>query len=167
MTPIDLVQEQIHLGVKAPAFAWWAAAAALAFVALVLVWLARRIVLLGSSLTRASRRLRDIGAANTPGQGLNPERFGEMDTAFDGAPSLMTAWRSYAGQCVFRRGTQGSIGVFSSESSGGAFAEGLIIEPVINRSFFQAVPGIVTGFGLLVTFIAILVALKDVKLEEN
>jgi len=36
----------------------------------------------------------------------------------------------------------------------------------LNRSFFAAIPGIVTGAGLLITFLAILVALLDVKIVD-
>jgi hypothetical protein len=167
MTLADLLRPQDYFGVSAPAFAWWAAATALVSVALALLWLAISVAILSSRFKRAARRLLEVGAADAPGQGLNPEKFTELETAFTGAPSLLTAWRGFAAQCVFRRNAQGAIGVFSSETAGAAFDEGLIIEPVINRSFFQAVPGIVTGFGLLITFVAILVALRDVNIDQN
>jgi hypothetical protein len=44
------------------------------------------------------------------------------------------------------------------------FNEASVLEPWLNRNFYTAIPGIVTGLGLLFTFIAILFALLDVKL---
>jgi hypothetical protein len=163
----NLTQLQTHFGVPAPTFAWWAAAIALASVALVLLYLAIKVAVLSRRLKRACRRLLEVGPLDASGQGLNPEKFATLETAFTGVPSLLTAWRGFAAQCIFRRNAQGTIAVFSSESAGAAFDEDLIIEPVINRGFFQAVPGIVTGFGLLITFIAILVALRDVNIDKN
>src|SRR4051812_37050279 len=152
----DVVRLQDHFGVSAPAFAWWAAATALVAVALALLWLLISVAVLNSRLKRATRRLLAVATAGAPGQGLNPDVFAELETAFTGVPNLLTAWRGFAAQCVFRLNAQGTMGVFASDSASAAFDEGLIIEPVINRSFFQAVPGIVTGFGLLITFVAIL-----------
>jgi hypothetical protein len=83
----DLVRLQDHFGVSAPAFAWWAALTALVSVALVLLWLAIRVAVLSSRLKRATRRLLDVGTADAPGQGLNPEKFTELETAFTGVPS--------------------------------------------------------------------------------
>jgi hypothetical protein len=56
---------------------------------------------------------------------------------------------------------------WGSESAEGAFNDANLIEPRLNRSFFIAIPGIVTGLGLLVTFLAILVALLGVKIVDN
>jgi hypothetical protein len=166
MTRADIVLQQTHFGVSAPAFTWWAAAIALVSAAFFLLWLWISVAVLGSRFKRVTQRLLKAGHAGRPGQGLNPEQFAELETAFT-EPNLLTAWRSFAAQCVFRYNAQGTMGVFSSDSAGTAFDEALIIEPAINRSFFQAVPGIVTGFGLLITFVAILVALGDVTIDAN
>jgi hypothetical protein len=58
----DLVRLQNHFGVSAPAFAWWAAMAALVSVAVVLLWLAIRVAVLSSRLKRATRRYLPRGA---------------------------------------------------------------------------------------------------------
>ena len=42
-----------------------------------------------------------------------------------------------------------------------------MLEARLNRNFFTALPGMVTGFGLLCTFVAILIALLDVQLGAN
>ena len=71
----DLVRLQDHFGVSAPAFAWWAAVIALVSVALILLWLAISVALLGGRLKRAARRLLDVGSADAPRQGLKPKNF--------------------------------------------------------------------------------------------
>ena len=47
------------------------------------------------------------------------------------------------------------------------FNEAAVLEPRLNRNFYTALPGMVTGFGLLCTFVAILIALLGVHLGEN
>jgi hypothetical protein len=53
---------------------------------------------------------------------------------------------------------------WASASAEAVFNEVSVLEPRLNRNFFTAMPGIVTGFGLLCTFVAILIALLGVKL---
>jgi hypothetical protein len=91
-----LAQLQTHFGVPAPAFTWWAAALALSSVAVVLLWLGISVTVLSSRLKPATRLLLQVGTADAPGQGLNPETFAELETAFAGVPSLLTAWRGSA-----------------------------------------------------------------------
>jgi hypothetical protein len=47
------------------------------------------------------------------------------------------------------------------------FNETSVLEARLNRNHYTAIPGIVTGFGLLCTFVAILIALLDVKLVDK
>ncbi len=63
----------------------------------------------------------------------------------------------------FSRGDE----LWALETSALSFSEALIIDSRLNRNYFSAIPGIVTGVGLLFTFIAILVALLDVKMGQN
>lgn len=53
---------------------------------------------------------------------------------------------------------------WSSESAETVFSEAAVLDRQLNRNFYTAIPGMVTGLGLLFTFIAILFALLDVKL---
>ena len=45
------------------------------------------------------------------------------------------------------------------------FPDAVVLASRINRSFFTAVPGLVTGIGLLVTFLAILFALAGLSMK--
>jgi hypothetical protein len=53
---------------------------------------------------------------------------------------------------------------WTSESAKTVFSEASVLDLQVNRNFYSAIPGMVTGLGLLCTFIAILFALLDVKL---
>lgn len=66
-----------------------------------------------------------------------------------------------------RRGVTGEDRFWAAEGADGAFNETVMFEPRLNRSFYTALPGIITGAGLLITFLAILVALLDVKIIED
>jgi hypothetical protein len=101
------------------------------------------------------------------GQGITPDHFEEVKTAFDGVHALDSAWNEFEAQCVRRRNAKGALGWFSADSAAAAFDDARTLEGSLNRDFYHAVPGIVTGFGLLVTFVAILMALKDVNIGAN
>ncbi len=47
------------------------------------------------------------------------------------------------------------------------FTQEAVITPYLNNSFFNAIPGILTGLGLLMTFIAILDGLSHVSVSSN
>ena len=83
------------------------------------------------------------------------------------APVLVSAWRRFAMQTVLRRDAAGQERLWASESAETVFNEATVVEPRVNRGFFAAIPGIVTGAGLLFTFLAILIALLDVTLENE
>ena len=53
---------------------------------------------------------------------------------------------------------------WSPQSAETVFNETSVLASRLNQNFYTAIPGIVTGFGLLCTFVAILFALLDVKL---
>ena len=61
----------------------------------------------------------------------------------------------------------GQLRWWATASAASAFNATTVIEPRMNQSFFAAFPGMVTGMGLLGTFIAILVALLDVRLVDG
>lgn len=83
------------------------------------------------------------------------------------APSLVSAWRRFDAQIVVRHDATGQERFWTPESTETAFNDTTVIEPRVDRGFFSAIPGIATGAGLLCTFLAILIALLDVTLENE
>jgi len=83
------------------------------------------------------------------------------------APSLVSAWRRFDAQIVMRRDPSGQDRFWTPDSAEEVFNDATVIEPRLNRSFFSAIPGAAAGAGLLCTFLAILISLLDVTLENE
>src|SRR3989442_11039504 len=170
MTLIDLLKLKWSIsGLDAPRFAWIAAGGLFAGTLLFLVslwWLVRRESRIH---LKATKRLEALRAEHptSPGGGLSGPAYDAIVQAFEEIPSLMPAWRSFNSQILGRRDTVGNERFWASGSAEEAFSDAAVVEPRLNRSFFMAVPGIVTGSGLLFTFLAILVALLEVKLDNT
>lgn len=103
------------------------------------------------------------------GNGLTVAQFDAVAQMFDKHPSLSTAWNAYKLQIVRHqrknREEQLEDEYWSTDSAESAFSEAELIDAQLNRSFFVSIPGVVTGTGLLFTFLAILIALFDVKIN--
>src|SRR5262249_4693037 len=84
---------------------------------------------------------------------------------FSGSGPLATAWARLEATLV-RRSHDGIDRFWRSSQSASAFSSHLFAEPR-SAGFYAAFPGLLTGLGLLCTFVAILVALKDVRIENN
>jgi len=160
--------EWIILGINAPPFAWVAAVGlpVFTFYQLAKLWcLVQRERRIHKD---TMRRLKAIKTEHAVGrrEGLSGPAYEAIAKAFEESPSLLPVWRRFDAQKVMRRGIDGDDQFWGSESAEGAFNDANLIEPRLNRNFFTAIPGIVTGVGLLVTFLAILVALLDVKIVD-
>jgi len=145
-------------GLDAPIFGWIAAGVLLAGTLIVfgrLLW----VVSKESWIHRkAEKRLQALRTEYTAGprQGLSGPAYDAMVQVFEQIPSLNPAWRNFNSQILARRNKLGEEQFWASESAEAAFSETAVIEPRLNRSFYLAFPGIITGTGLLVTFLALL-----------
>jgi hypothetical protein len=74
------------------------------------------------------------------------------------------AWRKFEESLIVS--PQGDE-VFTSTSIDDAFPRGVMIDENVHGAFFGTVPGILTGLGLLMTFIAILDGLSHVSVGAN
>ncbi len=99
--------------------------------------------------------------------GLPGAAYDSLGQLFEKIPRLIAAWRVYDSQLLLRADAHGEDHFWSSESANLAFSPQVVIDPYINRGLYSAVPGIVTGLGLLFTFLAILIALLDVRLVNS
>jgi hypothetical protein len=172
MNVIDFLKTQsdpIGFGVSAPDFIWWAAAFLILFplcVLLRLLWLVGRKskYLEQTALAVDQVRSRNPIIAN---QGLSAAGYDDLSQLFTNINSLRPAWSGYDSLVVRRRSSSGEDQYWATESAAAAFTEGVVFDRGLNRSFYTAVPGVVTGVGLLFTFLAILVALMEVKVVKD
>lgn len=169
MSAIGLLGDIKLLGIKAPAFIWYGALLLIAFTAIILL----RLVYLVWREQRAHRNLaRSIDQLTErfprqPGEGLSMEAFDELRQVFENRRQFQMAWKTYQAQILLEPSREGEDQHWAPESAGSSFNEGSVIEPRVNRSFYVAVPGLVTGLGLLLTFVAILFALLEVRVEKD
>jgi hypothetical protein len=98
---------------------------------------------------------------------LSVATFNQLADIFSKSSPLHRPWNNFVADVVSRRQASGEEEYWASESAEGAFSEEALYGSRINLGFFTSLPGIVTGTGLLFTFLAILVALLDVKLTET
>ena len=151
--------------VEAPLFIWIVAVGLLIATLVVLVWLGYR--------TQQERRLHQKithGLRAIKSEYRSDLRHGLPQAAYDAIVQLFDTtpfapfWESLNAQLIVRPDARGMDRFWASASAEAVLNEVSVLEPRLNRNFFTAMPGMVTGFGLLCTFVAILIALLGVKL---
>lgn len=156
-------------GIEAPLFSWLAAIILIILPAIALLKFiidARRHSKLfkdtTKKLTTAKNKLGLDGMRGLPLSALD-----QIAILFMDMPSLSPVWLAYRRQLITISSKAGDDEFVASESAEVSFSEEAVVDTQINKKFVEAIPGIVTGTGLLFTFIAILIALMDLKFENN
>jgi hypothetical protein len=164
-----LTQTSSHLNIEAPVFIWRAAVGLVLFTLAVLFWFAWIVGRDSRLYGQLAAKVRALKNANPVGalQGLPLHAFDELRRVLEACAPLRHASELFLAQRILRRNAQGEDEIWMARGAEEAFSEDLTIDARINRAFFSSVPGIVTGAGLLFTFIAILVALLEVRLTGN
>jgi HAMP domain-containing protein len=156
-------------GIEAPQFIWIAAAVLLVGTLWQVVRLWWRVsgekTLYRHIMTQLEAIRLEYGVRRQ--EGLAQAAYDAVVQVFDAHPPLAPAWHNFETQMLGQSNTEGQQRLWATESAASAFNATTVIEPRLNQSFFAAVPGMVTGIGLLCTFVAILVALLDVRLVEG
>lgn len=160
-------------GVTAPLFIWGAAALILAGTLACLIrlwWLVRSEGGVYHSVQTHLAVLRTTDSS-TRRDGMTSVTYEAMAQVWAqraaAAPALVAAWRRFEAQMVSQRDATGQERYWTPESAEVAFNDTTVIEPRLNRGLFAAIPSMATGAGLLCTFLAILVSLLDVTLENE
>jgi chromosome segregation ATPase len=170
MRPLDLLKATKTLwGLTAPWFAWVAAAALLILPVLALIKLWWSVRTESRPIEEASKRIGQMKSRSPfdPRRGLSSAVFSQLADIFPKSSPLYNPWNSFAADMVCRRQSSGDEQYWNSEDAEKAFSEDSVYGSRVNLSFYSSLPGIVTGTGLLFTFLAILVALLDVKITET
>src|SRR5215831_8469650 len=159
----------ILFGLEAPQFIWVAAALLLLGTlaqSIRLWWLIAREKILHR---RVIAQLEAIQAEyRAPGRtGLAEAAYNAVAQVFREHLPLLSAWHNFEAQMLSQADAAGQLRWWTTASASSAFNATAVIEPQVNQSFFAAIPGMVTGLGLLCTFVAILVALLDVRLVDG
>ena len=161
-----------YFGLEAPWFAWVGAVVILLMVGFFYWRLnlsSRREIRLKKQFSKALEKFRSEHPLRWD-EGLAGELFEELGKIFSADKRYGEAWARYRSlrvRLTVRQANSQNLddNFWASESAANAFGEETLTAPIINKSFYQSIPGVFTGIGLLLTFIAILVALIDVRME--
>lgn len=181
MTLLDLLRAHWNIwGLDAPKFAWLASIGLLVIPLCVLLSLFREIRRQSGILFDAADRVDKLRARTFPGarsslnapsdrstNGLAASAFASLSNILGGFPAFSHAWNGYASTVVVRSAKTGEEEFWASESAESSFTEQALWGARLNRPFYNSLPGVVTSVGLLFTFLAILVALLDVRIDTQ
>lgn len=157
-----------YFGVTAPTLIWWASAALTVWASYAAASLYTHIVRAARPLRAAARGLQVLAQelSRSPGAGVSAQAYQRVRDTLTGSGA---AWSlaPLAGHLVRRRSASGDDEYWLAETAATCFQIPLRQASAFNAGFFDAFPGLLTGCGLFLTFLAILFALMDVHAGAN
>ncbi len=165
---IHLLKAQWELfGLRAPAFSWLVAAGLIAYCALILLRQLRESKIRQRTLSVADSRLDALrpgrALAQSRRSGISGWRVQEIDKVFSDLPPLRSVWQTISSSMIRGTDKSGEERFWVAEDIGAAFND----SAAAGSQGYRNASAIITGVGLLATFLAILVALLDVRLANN
>ena len=165
---IHLLKAQWELfGLRAPAFSWLVSAGLIAYCASILFRQLRESKIRQRTLSVADRRLDGLDqghpAAEDRRSGISGRLLQKIDGIFNDLPSLVTAWQTISASVISKTDRNGQERFWIAEDIGAVFSE----SAAAGSQGYRNASAIITGVGLLATFLAILIALLDVRLANN
>ncbi len=157
----------IVFGLNAPFFSWLASIGLIIFPIYYFSRLYSHFKKESSTYLTVVNKLETLqkDVAIRPGSGLSLHSYDSISQVFNTTPSLSSAWNCYKSTIVIRQDKNGEDHFWATDSADKDFSESALVDILLNKSFFVSIPGVVTGTGLLFTFLAILVALFGVHKE--
>ncbi|MGD0661970.1 MAG: hypothetical protein ABSD38_28255 [Syntrophorhabdales bacterium] len=153
------------LGLKAPVFSWVVSFGLIAYCIYVYLRFYKesrdqaRIYSIAKGKLAALRHTASIG----PGKGISRQFYDSIDEIFDGFPLLRASWLRISSFVVVRADKNGEDRFWITEEIGDFLNE----TSMVDSQSYKTAPTVISGVGLLATFLAILVALLDVRLTNN
>ncbi|HEX2965144.1 MAG TPA: hypothetical protein VHO84_05140 [Syntrophorhabdaceae bacterium] len=152
------------MGLTAPAFSWIASGGIIIYFILVYMRQWRESKIRQDALLSVEARLSPlITKAKSPGEGISQRTLNEIDAAFQSTDLLRSSWQVLSSYIISRKRTNGECRYWAGEDIDSVLNS---VMPIENQTYRNA-PAIITGVGLLATFLAILVALLDMHLVNN
>ena len=161
-----LLKAQLELlGLRAPVFSWVVSVGLLAYCIWVYLKHRREFRYRARVIYSAERKLKSLRGRDVTsvGNGISRQFYDSMVEIFNGLPLLRAQWQGVLSSIIRRSDKNGEDRFWISEEIGNFFNA----TSMIDNQAYKTAPTIITGVGLLATFLAILVALLDVKLSNN
>jgi hypothetical protein len=151
-------------GLKAPVFSWVVSVCLIAYCIFVYVRHYKASRNRQHLLGLAETRLRSLEDKETPGpgQGISRHMYDSIAAVFDDLPLLQASWCAIS-SCIVVTDRAGEERLWVSDDMGHIMRGA----NVVDSQSYKTAPTVISGVGLLATFLAILVALLDVKLTQN
>lgn len=146
------------IGITAPRFIWGGAGLLLIIFVTSLVKLYRATGKVQAELTRCERVLAE-SIKNSPN--LNGEELEKINKEMKASNLLDHVWEEF-GETLLSEDLGGKKLIFNTRAANEFFSRDEIIESNLKLAWYHAVPGVLTGVGLLFTFLAILVGLNGI-----
>ena len=165
---IYLLKAQWELfGLRAPAFSWLVSAGLIVYCASMFLRQWRESKIRQATVSIADKRLKALhtgdSAAQSRRNGISALSLKQIDKLFTSLPPLVTAWQTISSSIISRTDKSGEERFWIAEDIGAVFNESM----AAGSQSYRNASAIITGVGLLATFLAILVALLDVRLAHN
>ena len=152
------------LDLKAPAFSWLVSGAILVYCMCVYLRHLRGSRYHTHAISVAEKKLASLRDNNLtdPGNGVSRKLYDSIADVFNGLPLLRFPWQRISSSIIRRPDKSGQMRFWAGEDMARIFDE-----VITDSHAYKTAPAVITGIGLLATFVAILVALHDVKLANN
>ncbi len=158
------------LGYSMPAFVFWASTLILLLFCVASAMLVRQSLAVARGLGRAAAALERVprpGAHGDQNQNLNAVTLALVRKALANERLTAVAWLRFEDSLLESGDATQGGGFYATEPVETAFSRALLIDQNVHGSLFASIPGILTGVGLLMTFVAILDGLSHVSVAAN
>ncbi|MFN0110445.1 MAG: hypothetical protein ACKVZH_16440 [Blastocatellia bacterium] len=152
----------IFFGLEAPVISWLVA---IAIIIITFSLIVRLFVITQREAQSYGQLIKNLPKSDSR-HGVPHEASDNLNRQFEKS-SLKPCWRDFAATLVNRRASDDRDYFLATTSAKESFSEEVAIGHRLNLEAYHSLPGIITGIGLLFTFIAILIALLDVRLVNN
>lgn len=158
------------LGYEMPGFIFYASTFIFLLFLASSVSLTRQCMRVATAMNRITAKLSKLPKPQTvaPSRTLTAVELTDIRSLMQSEPVSRDAWARFEETLlVSETGPRGDAEVYSTSSPDTVLSKAALIEENVHTAFFNAIPGILTGVGLLMTFVAILDGLSHVSVAEN
>ncbi|MGZ3707854.1 MAG: hypothetical protein ACXWPM_03345, partial [Bdellovibrionota bacterium] len=148
-------------GYEMPAFIFYASLAIFILFAVASTGLFRQCTRVAQNLADLAKRLEHFRKSGKP---VGSDQLEEIRKLMGRDQIVAHTWQQFEDTLLHFPEEEE---VYSTQSAEAIFSRAVVIEENVQSSFFAAIPGILTGLGLLMTFVAILDGLSHVSVSAN
>lgn len=159
--PAFFLNDVLLLGINAPVFLWLGSVILIEFTFYHFVRLWIQTAVITSGLRKLVFSIRAIEPVGQPIDGFGLEKIRDA-VSRNGNQIVKHCWGEFEETLLSEESEGGKHKVFNTRQSDEYFTKESILNSRISIRFFETLPGLLTGCGLLLTFLAILIGLSHI-----